>query len=487
LTIPLLMLKGFVDRWFPGALWAWEHVVAFFFQVLIVAFVVYAVAGWRLARDSQLSLRWIIVPLAVFQLTLIAVPASMTTDIFNYALYGEMPVLYGVNPFTHTPSEFPQSPLYYLIPLYWHDAPSVYGPLWVAISTGVARLFLLQSLADELLTYRLIANVAHFANAVLVWRIARRLGANPAGATLAYAWNPFLLLEFGLNGHNDVLMLTFLLAAALAATYRRLYATAALIGLSVATKYTTVLVAPLLLAACVLDRGELDHGPRWRAALGAGAIPRLGIAAAILLAVPVVLYVPWFEGIGTFGPVLRWVGGPVLNNYWPEGILTAITTSLTQLLGLEWDDVWGPLFVVTKLATKVALVGLIALECWRLRSVHDALAGSARVFIFFLLFVTTWIMPWYYTWPLAIAAPLGWGSMMVRVCVGLTLTAMIAMYQRQLMHYVVTDAAWFLVLPIILACGALLLRRIRWPRPAIRLAPSEPLPEPEAERVPQRV
>jgi hypothetical protein len=77
--------------------------------------------------------------------------------------------------------------------------------------------------------------------------------------------------------------------------------------------------------------------------------------------------------------------------------------------------------------------------------------------------------------------------MMVRVCVGLTLTAMIAMYQRQLMHYVVTDAAWFLVLPIILACGALLLRRIRWTRPAIRLAPSEPLPEPEAERVPQRV
>src|SRR5207253_1126441 len=80
-------------------------------------------------------------PLLIFQLTLIFVPASMTTDIFNYALYGEMPVLYGVNPFIHTPSEFPQNPLYYLIPLYWHDAPSVYGPLWVAISVGVASVF----------------------------------------------------------------------------------------------------------------------------------------------------------------------------------------------------------------------------------------------------------------------------------------------------------------------------------------------------------
>src|SRR5438270_643313 len=139
-----------VDRVFPGALWTWEHVVAFLFQCAIVAFIAYAVVAWRLAGIRSVGLRWIIGPLLIFQLTLIFVPASMTTDIFNYALYGEMPVLYGVNPFIHTPSEFPQSPLFYLIPLYWHDAPSVYGPLWVAISTGVARVFLLHSLADEL-------------------------------------------------------------------------------------------------------------------------------------------------------------------------------------------------------------------------------------------------------------------------------------------------------------------------------------------------
>ena len=41
-------------------------------------------------------------------------PATMTTDIYNYAIYGEMPVMYGANPFTHTPNQFPQNPLFYL-------------------------------------------------------------------------------------------------------------------------------------------------------------------------------------------------------------------------------------------------------------------------------------------------------------------------------------------------------------------------------------
>src|SRR5581483_524038 len=123
------------------------------------------------------------VPLLVLQATLILLPATTTTDIYNYAIYGEMPVMYGANPFIHTPHEFPQSPLYYLIPLYWHDAPSVYGPLWVALSAGVAAAFRPLALADELVAYRVVANLAHAANTWMVWRIARR--TRPEQATSA--------------------------------------------------------------------------------------------------------------------------------------------------------------------------------------------------------------------------------------------------------------------------------------------------------------
>jgi len=459
----LAATKAIVDRVFPGALWTWEHLVAFLSQCAILAFVAYAVAAWRLTGQKPIALRWVMLPLVVFQITLVLAPASMTTDIFNYALYGEMPVLYGANPFVHTPSEFPQNPLYYLIPLYWHDAPSVYGPLWIAISAGVATVFRPLALADELLFYRLIANVAHLVNTFLIWRLARRLRPEAApSAAIAYGWNPLLLIEFALNGHNDVLMLTLLLGAFLAATYRRINVGAALLGLSIAAKYTTVLVAPLLLAVSVFERDPGEGTAPGRSALTAAAVRRFLLGAAIIGAIPIALYLPWFEGVATFDPVLRWMSGPVQNNYWPEPALTSFAHLLSDLFGASFDAVWDATLSVVKLTAKIGLVALIAFESWRARTIEDALAASARIFIFFLLFVTTWVMPWYYTWPLAIVAPLGWSSLTVRVCAGLTLTAMVAMYQRQLGHFVVTDGAWFLVLPILLALAYLLVRRARW-------------------------
>ncbi len=487
----LATIKAVVDRWFPGTLWTWEHVVAFLFQCIMVMFLAYTVAAWRLSQQKQLGLRWVIIPMILFQVSLVVVPASMTTDIFNYAIYGEMPVLFGANPFIHTPSEFPQSPLYYLIPLYWHDAPSVYGPLWVALSVGVASVFHQLTLADELLFYRLIANAAHLANTVLVWRLAQRIGTKaPTVAAMAYGWNPLLLVDFALNGHNDVLMLSLLLGAFLVATYRRVSGSAALLGLSVATKYTTILVAPLLLATTVVDGRVDDARARWRRAVSDGSIRRLLLGAAIIAVVPIAFYMPWFEGIGTFGPVLRWMSGPVLNNFWPEGALTGFAHWLADSLGASLDDILDATLTAFKLAAKVGLVALIVFETWRLRGMRDALAGSARIFIFFLLVVTTWVMPWYYSWPLAISAPLGWGSLTVRMCAGLTLTATVAMYQRQMGHFVVSNGAWFLVLPIALALIPTLVRRARRPRFSRRDG-SQPLLEsqfqPEAERVVQHV
>src|SRR5205823_4529842 len=125
------------------------------------------------------------------------------------------------------------------------------------------------------------------------------------------------LVDFAMNGHNDVFMLTLLLASALAAAQRRTYAGAAWMGLSVAAKYTTVLVAPLLLIASSLDQVQVDVGPaRWRQFLARPLAWRIGLGTLLVLAIPVAFYAPWFEGIGTLGPVLRWVTGPVLNNYW---------------------------------------------------------------------------------------------------------------------------------------------------------------------------
>jgi hypothetical protein len=455
--------KSAVDWILPGALWSWERLVAFAFHMLTAAFLAYALAARRLMRAADADqeraaspggyLPWILGPLAVFQLTLIFVPGTMTTDIYNYAIYGEMPVLYNANPFVHTPGEFPQSPLYYLIPLYWHDAASVYGPFWVSLSAGVASLTRSSALADELLVYRGIANLAHFLNAVLVWAIARRLHAERAGsATIAYAWNPLLLLEFALNGHNDVLMLTFALAAILMASYRRLTATALALGLSIATKYTSVLIAgPLLFAAARAMPGDL-----W------AVFRRVVLAGLLMMTVVVSGYAIWFEGPDTFGPAWYWASGPRSNNFWPEPIIAAVAGWVAGLLRVSYDEGWNLTLAAFKLAAKLLLVVWIAVETLRVRRLEDALAAAARIALVFLLLVNTWIMPWYYTWPLAFCAALGWERLIVRICAGFTLTALYAMYQRQYSVMLVYEmTGLFLILPLILAAAPSTLRWLR--------------------------
>ncbi|MPZ13256.1 MAG: hypothetical protein GEU73_02315 [Chloroflexi bacterium] len=460
----------------PGALESWEHRIEFFFACVFVAFAAYALAAWRLTRwrmgeaalsGSRSMLRWVVVPLVIFQATLIWVPGSMTTDIFNYALYGEMPVLYDANPFVRTPSEFPESPLYDLIPLYWHDAPSVYGPLWVAVSTGVAGLLRSMPLADELLAYRLIANAAHLVNTLLIWSIARRLHPKRApSAALAYGWNPLLLVDFALNGHNDALMLTLVLVAFLLACGRRHSAAGLAFGLSVATKYTSILVAPVLLLYGARRAGSAN--PAWvgRLLLRLSRIPFLArlpnakppsiaqvLRGSLLVIAPVVLlYLPWFQGIDTLGPLLYWASGPRLANFWPEPALISVTAWTSGLLGTSYEAAWYPILEGFKLIVKAVFAGYILIEAWRAQTLDDVLAASARIALVFLMLVNTWILPWYYAWPLAFCAALGWGSMTTRVCAGFTLTAMVIMYQRHWGHEVVAEwAGLFLVLPLALA------------------------------------
>lgn len=461
----LTTLKSVVDWLFPGALWTWEALIQFFSLLMLAAFAAYALACWRLSTTSgeSLSLRWILLPLLPIQLTLLLTPATLTTDIFNYAIYGQMPALYGANPYTHTPAEFPQSTLYYLIPEYWHDAPSVYGPSWVLISVGVAAAFQGRPLIDELLMYRLIANLAHFANVALVAWIATRLrrGSGPAAAA-AYGWNPAALLEFSLNGHNDVLMLTPLLGSVALGMTQRPRLAALSLGFSIAQKYTSVLAAPVVLPWLAVGGGASPRAPAlprlWRERSLARRAATLGLLSA---AVTAVTYGPFLTGgWDTFRQVAYWVTGPRLQNYWPEPLLIAVTAWIAGPLNLSWEAVWEPVLAAAKWGGRLALLALIVWEAARARGAPDVLAASARIWIVFLLLVNTWIMPWYYLWPLALAAPLGWTAILTRVCAGLTLMVTLVMYGKQMNYAVVQELAGLTVaLPILLAGGAWLVRR----------------------------
>jgi hypothetical protein len=134
-------------------------------------------------------------------------------DLFIYAIRSRGWALYGLNPLATPPEALPIADPWLGLAAEWVGAPSPYGPLWEWLSLGAFHLsggdFL-----SHLLVLKIVAALAYLGCVWLVYRILQQLQPRWAiTGAIAFAWNPLTLLESVQNGHNDIVMIFFLLAA----------------------------------------------------------------------------------------------------------------------------------------------------------------------------------------------------------------------------------------------------------------------------------
>jgi hypothetical protein len=228
---------------------------------------------------------------------------------------------------------------------------------------------------------------------------------------LFYIWNPLLLVEFGANGHNDVVMITFVLLA-FWLHLRGMWRMAALaLGLATLVKLLALLFVPGYLWL-LLWEGYRAAGMRNAVArLAAGAL-RGAQALAIMAAAWAVLYIPFWEGVQTLrvlvsGPANRWYLHTLGENVVQHG--PSFVANIAPWFGVR-DT--GPEFqaqvrVYIEENFKVwlmPLAGLIAiLVTWRARTFERALTAWGWV-VFAAIIVQAWFWPWYVSWLIAPAA-----------------------------------------------------------------------------------
>ncbi len=149
---------------------------------------------------------------ALAMLLLFSYPVD-AIDVFVYAIYTRGWGLYGLNPLATAPAQFPGNDPWVGLAAEWASAPSPYGPVWQVLSLGAyfagSGDFLRQVYALKILMI-----LAYLGCAVLIYLILKQRQHDWAVAgTIAFAWNPLVLLEVAQNGHNDIVMIFFLLAA----------------------------------------------------------------------------------------------------------------------------------------------------------------------------------------------------------------------------------------------------------------------------------
>lgn len=309
---------------------------------------------------------------------LLAYPIN-ATDVYRYLIRGRVAAVYGQSPFVSPPAAFIGDPF---LPLAgeWAGETSPYGPLWELVATGIANVS-----GDNLLLgvmlFKLLALGCLLAGAAVIWAV---IGERPGRAVAAalWAWNPALLLTFAMNGHNDALMLLWLLLGYLVMRRGRPALGFLLLCLAALTKPVAALALPVFFIAAW--RGLPDGRARARFAL----VTIGGAAALTWLA-----FLPWaapgrfwqtpFELIGRLLREATDSGGfsPAVWLYFALGQRVPIESIGAVLRGLF-----------------VALVGWVLWRGWRgrpaVRGAADMAFGYLAQALSFRIWYAVWPFPW---------------------------------------------------------------------------------------------
>jgi hypothetical protein len=216
----------------------------------------------------------------VFMGQLLLAPAMLSTDTYAYSYYGRLLAVYRVDAHSAAPASSLSDP--FLSGGWYQFVPSVYGPLWTVISGGVV-LAGGGHVGLTILMFRAIEAVMVLGCGALIWVILKRLSPEHAvQGTVLFLWNPAVIIESALGGHND----TFMMFLALLAVWLHLRGSKAgavlALTLSALVKVITAALVPLYMLL-ILRRSSGWKEASWflcRAGLGAGVAVALSILCA---------------------------------------------------------------------------------------------------------------------------------------------------------------------------------------------------------------
>ncbi len=203
-----------------------QQTTNFFVFILLIACMfaayglcMYVVYRGYTQRRNVYILLFIVAVTAIAGYIYVFTPGTLSEDVYEYANYGRTLFFHHANPYFAPPSAFQQDPSFQFV--HWKDTVPIYGPIWTLVSALLAAVAG-TSQFSYFLNFRTFAYLVHLLNTGLVIAILRARGESPrrvALGTLFYAWNPLVLFESCLGGHNDIFMVTFLLLGLLFSTH----------------------------------------------------------------------------------------------------------------------------------------------------------------------------------------------------------------------------------------------------------------------------
>ena len=371
----------------------------FIVLVLWVA-VPYGVALWLSGRThGRAALVLAFGGSVLFGVTMLAIYPVGAVDVFHNIMDGRLVWVHHLNAMLQPPSVVSGDPLFPYLH-YWQRTPSAYGPLWFVL-TAPAVLLGGTGPESNLIAFKALPFVFELASLGLIAGIVQRLRPQRViEAVVLFGWNPLVLWEIAGNGHNDIVMMTFVLLAILLVLSDHWEFAFPALACSVLVKYVSIILMPIFIVWVLRRYGRPAIRPLLR-----------GLAAATILAVAV--FAPFWSGAATFAQ-LRAQQSQI------------ISSPAAAILGTWGEKVApSPTLDRVKITLTLAFLALYGLTLLRMKATPMRLLRAAVEAMFlFLVLMTWWFWSWYVIWLLALAALLP-GTAHARLAVLFSLTALL--------------------------------------------------------------
>ncbi|MBV9318642.1 MAG: alpha-(1-_6)-mannopyranosyltransferase A [Mycobacterium sp.] len=323
---------------------------------------------------------------------LLSVPV-FSRDTYSYLAQGAL-LRDGLDPYVSAPVDDPNPLLDNVSPI-WTITTAPYGPAFILVAKSITMLVSNHVIAGTmLLRLCMLPGLA-----LLIWaapRIARHLGADGPAALWICALNPLVIIHLMGGVHNEMLMVG-LMAAGIALTFQRhSVAGITLVAVAAAVKATAGIAFPFLVWVWMRQlRDRRGHRPLAAFAAASAMSVLIFVAVFAVLSAVAKVGLGWLTALAGSVKIINWLTVP-----------TAAANLVHAIGGLFFPVNFYAVLHVTRIAGIVIIAVSLPLLWWRFRSDdRSALTGIAWAMLVVVLFVPA-ALPWYYSWPLAVVAPL---------------------------------------------------------------------------------
>lgn len=212
---------------------------------------------------------------------------AFSYDLFNYIFDAKIVTHYHQNPYLHKALDYASDPM--LSFMHWTHRTYPYGPVWLLLTIPISFIgfdfFLL-----TFFMFKFLIAASFIGTAFFIGKILNKIyPQNETFGLVFFAFNPLIIIESLVSGHNDIVMIFFAVLSIYLILNKNYFRSFILLIMSIGVKFATFFLLPIF--GYIYLFGKNNQQINWQ---------RIFDIIVILMIIPIIIatvrtnFQPWY-------------------------------------------------------------------------------------------------------------------------------------------------------------------------------------------------